>query len=57
MKTRIHFGLLVFLFFYFAGVGTVLSQSSQKGSLEGSVIASDSKQPLPFANIIIIGTN
>ncbi len=57
MKTKVHFSLLVFLFFYFAGAVTVFSQSNQKGSLEGSVIASDSKQPLPFANIMIVGTN
>ncbi len=57
MKTKIHIGLLVFLFFYFAGAGTVLSQSTLKGTLEGRIIGSDTKKALPYATVMIVGTN
>ena len=57
MKTKIHFSLLVFLFFYFAGAGIVLSQSTSKGTLIGRIIGSDTKKALPYATVMIVGTN
>ncbi|MHB8854386.1 MAG: TonB-dependent receptor [Ignavibacteriaceae bacterium] len=57
MKTKIHFSLLVFLFFYFAGAGIVFSQSTSKGTLKGRIIGSDTKKALPYATVMIVGTN
>ena len=57
MKTKVHFSLLVFLFFYFACAVTVFSQSTSKGTLKGRIIGSDTKKALPYATVMIVGTN
>ena len=57
MKAKIIFSLLVFLFFYFAGGGIVLSQSTSNGTLKGRINGLDTKKPLPYATVMIVGTN
>ena len=36
---------------------SVFSQNGKTGSMRGAVTAADTKLPLPFANILIVGTN
>ena len=57
MKTKIHFSLLVFLFFCFASAELIMPQSTEKGSLRGKITGADTKEALPYASVIVVGTN
>ena len=57
MKTKLHFSFLIFLSFYFIVTGTVMPQSDSKGSLKGQITGSDTKKALPFATVMVVGTN
>ncbi|MHB8578235.1 MAG: TonB-dependent receptor [Ignavibacteriaceae bacterium] len=57
MKTKILFSYLVFLFFCFIGFGNLYSQSISEGTLIGRITGSEDKKALPFATVMVAGTN
>ncbi len=48
-----------FLFFLFISLqaGNLFAQNNQNGILEGTVRTADTKSALPYANVVILGTN
>jgi TonB-dependent receptor len=57
MKTNILQGFVISLIFICLATDYAFPQSNQKGTLIGRVTASDTKETLPYANIVIYGTN
>lgn len=57
MCKKITIRIILSILFIFSGINFVFPQSNQTGSLRGTVITSDTKEPLPFANVVIVGTN
>ena len=50
-------GILLFISLFFLFSGTVYSQEAGRGIIEGRVFNSNNNEPVPFANIVIWGTN
>lgn len=57
MKTKILFGYFMFLLFCFWGNINLYSQDMAKGTLEGRIVGSENKKGLPYATVIVKGTN
>ncbi len=57
MKAKILFGYLMFLFICFMGNINLYSQSTARGTLIGRITGSDTKKGLPYATVMVVGTN
>jgi len=58
MAKKILFGILLYLMIILpVKIKDILAQSNQAGTLKGHVISSDEKYGLPFANVLVVGTN
>jgi TonB-dependent receptor len=57
MKTNIRISFLVFLILGLVFTELVFSQSVPNGGIRGQVKGSDTKSPLPYAIVMVVGTN
>ena len=57
MKQKRLFYLQCILLFLIIGIGTIYSQEAATGSIRGKVTGSDTKSPLPYATVMVVGTN
>ena len=55
MKTKILLSFLVL--FSFMGIRNLYSQGTSKGTLSGRILGSEDKKVLPFATVMVVGTN
>ncbi|MFZ0452928.1 MAG: carboxypeptidase-like regulatory domain-containing protein, partial [Ignavibacteriaceae bacterium] len=47
----------IFLFLMISGINYIFAQNNQTGSLSGTITGADTKAPLSYANVIIVGTS
>src|ERR1035437_11017221 len=57
MKTNIISKIVLSFLIICFGSGYLFPQNNQTGTLFGRVTASDTKEALPFASVLIVGTN
>src|ERR1035437_10038257 len=57
MKTKTLLGVIISFLIICLGSGYLFPQNNQTGTLFGRVTASDTKEALPFASVLIVGTN
>lgn len=57
MMTKILQGFITLILIICLGSGYIFPQNNQNGALTGHVTAANTKEALPFANIMIVGTN
>ena len=57
MKRNILYIFIFYAFIFCLSTKPLFSQTNKTGSLRGTVKAADTKLPLPFANVMIVGTN
>ncbi|MHB8578864.1 MAG: TonB-dependent receptor [Ignavibacteriaceae bacterium] len=57
MKTKIYINYLMFLFICFMGSINLYSQNTSKGTIIGRITGSEDKKALPFATVMVVGTN
>ncbi len=57
MKRNILYIFIFYSFIFCLSTKSLFSQTNKTGTLRGTVTAADTKLPLPFANVMIVGTN